>query len=107
MKIGKYFNLSLVIFSVVFFTSCAIFDSRSIVKSESAVFSEKVEKLQKGMTKREVINILGNDYIVIREGAYDAVLKKSVEIIRYPRKHPEKSYSIRFANGRLYDISRI
>lgn len=70
-------------------------------------FSSKVERLEVGMTKQEVVSILGNDYVLIRPGSYEAVLKKSVEIIRYVRKHPEQSYSIRFANGKLYDITRI
>lgn len=91
-----------IILFTVFLASCT-----TLRTTEAEAFNSKVEKLEKGMTKKEVINILGGNYVTIREGSYDAVLKKSVEIIRYPRKHPEKSYSIRFANGKLYDISRI
>lgn len=97
----KFIKSVFIILVTIFLASCTTF------KTNTATFSSKVEKLEKGMTKKEVINILGSNYITIREGSYDAVLKKSVEIIRYPRKHPKKSYSIRFANGRLYDVTRI
>lgn len=95
----KYLKPLLIILFTLMIASCATF------KTET--FEAKVSKLEKGMTKREVVGILGSDYVVIRKGSYDAVLEKSVEIIRYPRKRPEKSYSIRFANGKLYDISKM
>lgn len=102
----QYLKLLSIISLVLFLASC----STSKPKTSSAPkteFNSKVNELKPGMTKQEVINILGNNYVVIRRASYDSVLKKSVEIIRFRRKPPEKDYSIRFANGRLYDISRI
>jgi len=84
------------LFITIIFTSCA-----SYVNSFSA--SKNIKKLELGMTKEEVINIMGNPYkpVSINEDNGDRN-----EVIGYPDSDDDWMYMIYFTNNRLKSWQR-